>query len=884
METNHESSNSVVSIGGEGATQVEATNIAGGDISIENNHYETKNGFADINLLPYSSEYYVVPQFAEQLVLQLKSNHLLLITGSFGFDKETFVRHLSYRLSELLPGLKAKEWNAPTDSIENMAKDILEEKTPSIFIVNRIGPKDVDFDLDKIKRNAEQMSHYVLLTSDLAIATWQQPEHTLRKHWFEIPDQNLYSKDVLLQILIDLINKNRTQLSFETSFENADSETSLTSKHTIRKLSEAFNTPEQIIFFIEMLTMEDDKLSAKKLDELLGKLKDNKESMITKWFRSLSEKEKLLILGASLFEGLYEDQFFQVMQKVTQEFWHHKNPDLFALDYGDLDFALNFFKFEEYSSSVSIFKGKFPNQRADIIRAAWNSHRRHIITSLPILVEIGSQSGTGSTMNKGLNSSRERGMALRSMIAELFSDIAMISIQLVEERLLEFAVVANDTLQRVTAKALARWRLFGKEQLLFETLERWQRDQKIRSKVVDMAPKNTAAAEKILSNLGSTILMTIRYAAEYDSQDHLHPAILERLTDIASERNPILNDSLGKVLTILISKHYGQLKNILPDELMTYAELDEYLTKGIITAYEKDPDEVKNLVTYWYNIALQKPDHPNERILIHVLRIYQKLPYTGTNDCISIQSVWEHLQFLYTLPLQSETRNSVLETIGICITIDPEFALDQLEKLFNYSTLQEREILFSSFVKVYTEQREKLEGADYTIEVNGTEYPSFINKVRPLTGIEKTLYNWLKGDNQFAQQIALLTFIRFAKDFDLAANRAIPKPIRTHNWGAFNAQRSSSDNFIVKPNISPVTLYEPEMSFLNMIRIWWWLLFESPKDRIIFRSLLSGILQHKDLFNLSDAVYVTQKMKAQSEERLSKIGGWMEKWVSKILQ
>jgi hypothetical protein len=885
MENEYINNNAGLSIESD-TVQMQANNIAGGDVIIEENHYETKNGFADINLLPYSDEFYVVPQFAERIVQQLRSNHLLLITGSYGFDKETFVRHVSYRLSTTMMNLKAKEWNAPTDSINDLAKTILEEETPCIFIVNRIGPKDVEFDLDKIKRNATLKSHFILFTSDLTIASWRQPDHILHKHWFEIPDRDLYSKEILQRILIDQFNANSSQISFETTFSSLDNTTALTAKHTIANLSNAFNTPEQIIFFTEMLCMEKVKLSAEKLDALLARFHDNKESMIAKWFRNLDEKEKLLTLGASLFEGLYEDQFFNVMQKVTQDFWHFKNPALLALDYGDLDFAMNFFKFEEYNSSVSVFKGKFPNQRTDIIRAAWNTHRRHIITSLSVLVEVGNDSGSGGSMNSGIHSSKERGMALRSMIAELFSDIAMISIQLVEERLLEFAVTADLTLQRVTAKALARWRLYGKENLLFETLERWHKDQRIKSKITNLQQNKNTSSDRAMSNIGATILLTIGYAAEYDNANNLQPAIIERLTDMASERNTVLNHRLGKVLATLVGKHYQQLKDELPDQFMIYTELEKYIVDGICRAYENDPDAIKQLLSYWFNKCLKDEwaEQKKDKTLIHILKIYQNLSYTGINDVITPEYVWELLQLLYTKELKRSVRNVLVETIGLFVTLDPEYALDQLEKLYTYTELYQREALFSGFVKVYVDQRENLEGADYIIELNGQTYPDFSNKSRPLTAIEKMLYKWLNSDNTFAQQISLLIFIQFAKEFDVPASRRSPQLIYVPNNDKVFTAASGANDFIVRPNLSPVILYEPELSIFNRLWIWWWLLFETPENKAVFRSLLSTILQHKDILSTSDVQFVIRKMKGQNVERYNKVGNWMEKWFSKILQ
>jgi hypothetical protein len=872
---------------------IRAEQVAGRDIYNEHNEYyeQEVRGFAEINLEPYSTAFYVVPQFTGRLVEQLLSVRLLLITGSYGFDKDTFARHLAWCISD--GKLKAREWNIPTDDL-SLAKELLKAEQPGIFIVNQVSPKEIDFDLEKIRKAAEQMGHYVLLTSDVAVNIWQQPEHMLKKYWFGIPDHDLYSSEVLQQIFIEELEKNRHNLSFETSFDQVEPGIALTSKHTVSGLSQRFKTPDQVVYFTDMLCARDGVLSARVLDEVLSAFSDTREPMVSKWFRSLDRNEKVIALGASLFEGLYEDQFFGVMHLVTEEFWHFRSPGLKSLDYDDLEFLMNFFKLEEYNASISVFKGKFPGQRTDIVKAAWNTHRRHIMAALPVLVGIG-RTSTARSKRTGIYSSTERRMVVRSIIAELLSDIGMIAIQLVEERLLEFAVENEETLQRVTAKAMARWRAYGKERLLFEVLDRWQNEEIMPARIADSMPVNKVGYNRTgaMIYLWKTIVMTLKYASEYDTANNLHPEILYQLTQMASRQRSVLDTALGKVLPGIISRHFTQLKGTLPKDFMIYPGLEQAVISGLCDAYRNDPVEVRAEVDVWLSECMEQASADNRRnkltqrdeVLVRLLRLFQQLEYTIPEHPITIPFVWEQLQSLYKQELRQSVREVLLETIGKFISLDPEYALTQMERLFEYSGLSEREQILSGLVDIYKQQRLNLPDTDFSVQVQGVSYPSFINKVRPLTAIEVSLYRWLNGNNAFAQSLALLSFMQFSKGFDLEENHAVPQFTGKREPSQQAASENGETNTrTIIPGRAPVTLYTLELSWMHRLRIWWWLLFENEEDRILFRNLLSSTLQHYTWFNHMHVRLVISKLKGQDIERFNKVGRWMDKWYSRIIR
>lgn len=839
--------------------------VTAGSIIGTANHFHNGNDlFEEVNLSSYSGEHYIIPTFAGAQAEQLRSNHLLLLAGSYGFDKESFARHLAYVLTQSLPGMQAKEWIASGDMVPDFLRILPNAKEPGIFILPHAGPKDIGFDLEKIRKCAEQYRHFVLITSDLAVSAWQLPEYVSKKCCFEIPSQSLYSIGTLEKIFIAELEAQKLYDAFETTFDRFEAGTSLTSKHTVSHLSTLFQTPEQLCFFTEQLGMEEGKISAKRLDEIIAAFQDQKEPMIGKWFKGLDAHEKMIVLGAALFDGLHEDLFFEVIKQVSEEFWHIKNPHMSALDYCDLDFMMNFFKFETYQSSVSIFKGKFPNQRADILKATWYSHRQHIMAVLPVLarINVGLRSGHE---NSAVFNSRERQHILRSTMAELLSDIGLLALPAVESSLMELASIPQESMQQVTAKALARWRMYGREEQLFSLLWKWQRGNEDND--VDTASDTNGHIKR-------AILFTLKYAAEYDAPNHLNQQIIELLLFYVHKRDDRLHQLLQDTVQKLTSIHYLQLKDTLPQKLMVDVDLSAPIVNGICIAYEQNPGEVKQLLEDWISSfygdeADAFTDH--DQLLINIFQTYQRIPYAAGFP-ITVEEIWSRVQRIYRMKQSPPVRTVLLDTIAKLTAVNTDFAITQLEELFPYIKLRERGAVLQGFSAIYIDQRQKLQGGDFWMEMNNQVFPGFRDKERPLTAIEQIMYRLIDSDSKFAQQFSLLALVQFAKDFDLRKARIAAEPAVQSAPSEFTSLKKGRP-----PELrSQVLLEKVRVSFWKRLCIGWWLLFESSDDKHMIKYLIKVMLQHAKWYDAYDAQITGDRM-SHHGGRIAKVGLWLKR-------
>ena len=80
--------------------------------------------------------------------------------------------------------------------------------------------------------------------------------------------------------------------------------------------------------------------------------------------------------------------FFSAIKYVVNDYWYLRDHKLRVLDYCDLESVLNFYKLEAIDEDKKILRSKFPNQRIELLKTIWFSHRRHITLVLPTLVKL----------------------------------------------------------------------------------------------------------------------------------------------------------------------------------------------------------------------------------------------------------------------------------------------------------------------------------------------------------------------------------------------------------------------------------------------------------------------------------------------------------------
>ena len=765
--------------------------------------------FSDIDLGAYDiSGAYVSPRFTGRMVSEImgmKMGRMVAITGFYGFDKAGFTKHLAFKLAEEWEragkAIAAKECLFTSDYF-GIAAHIKETKEDCIFVLNNITPKDVNHNLAELRGVA--LSHpkeiIILVSTDLPRKSWKDPN---ADYWFTIELDGLHHRGTLLAK--EVYSKNdllRYLLLSCAHIGLAEYKDKL--KEVLSKLIPGeLDTPEQISLFLDFFAKapsEDEKT----IREQVAKTKQ-KDRLISQWFNSLDESKRLIVLGMTLLEGVYDDQFFPIMQRFVDEAWQPFPECPAALDYADLNPLLHFFSFTSGESST--LEAKFPNQRYQTLLGIWENYRRRITATLPLMVKLAAQSVEGSASSWELFGDKRKRSRLRDTIAEVFSDIGRFSPLVVEPWLLQLAVHENAGVQMVAAKAMARWReafedpaggeAASKEAALFELLKNWHEESRqSRSRIAQaraLLNKDDTSRNSPTSYVRATILLTLGFASAYDESNALHKEIFDLVKKFAKDQSFRVINRLQYTLRLLRRNHPRQVgdrlfdfdetgeaifNSLLPLENYAYS-----IAFGLADAHVDYPADVEDLLEEWFSYCrINRPRKPDleklsfrEKILCTVAITYKLLDYDQT-VLLKLDQAADNLDELRQNEHHPLVRPLLLEVI---LSLYERY-FDDMEARHSKSIpnmdVKERKRAAFNLLNTYLYERSQLAGGDYEVEIKnfftgedndiikGQKMESWRNlEDRPLTGIEEVLKKWLASTNETLMKIALQAFIEFSK-------------------------------------------------------------------------------------------------------------------------
>jgi hypothetical protein len=501
----------------------------------------------------------------------------------------------------------------------------------------------------------------------------------------------------------------------------------------------------------------------KVINDLVYDASDNRR-MLEHWFPALSSREQILALGLSFFDGIFDDQFFAAMDKIVENAWKRRDPSISLLDYCDLDNLRTFFDFypsEGYG--IKIIKCRIPEQRQLLFDIAWNSHRRLILSALPIMVQLAARSVADRSFNHELYGSVARRDQLRIVIGEALSDIGLISQSSIQRSLIQLAKDPNLGVQAVAARAMARWRkpIYGRDKELFMMLRNWNEGSK--------------------DYMRATVALTVSYASRYDSQNELDEELCKILEDLANDQNPLVrNRFCTHTLPYVVPFHLIKLEKSL-NRMTQYIDLIPEIAKSLAVAYRYDDNEVLEILKKWRQECrswkssqiTSNEINLREKLLATVALTYGYINYKETGK-FTANEAFEEMQSILADEKHPFVRQNVIIAISQQSSTNFEKVEPLLQKLVVEIVESESNEIIDILKNIYLEQRKKLVFSNDCIEIDGAQYPVWIYSDRPQTAIEKSMYNWIKSpNNPAAQQIALRSFVLFAKALDIQEEQKI---------------------------------------------------------------------------------------------------------------
>lgn len=845
--------------------------------------------FSNIDVTPYAEENNISPIFTNDLLTQTLETRILILSGGQGFDKGSFIRHLAHLLDKKVDDYSLKEIQSNNEN-QSLYRDLRQGEEKLIYLLDQLHPQHFDYDLEKFHRLATQKQSFLLITTDLSIDSWGLQDNTRKQYAFVIPSTGLYSPATLATHLKEELKKKKDLLREVLPIKLENLLEGQLLGRPINQIAEEFETPEKIGFFISILSREKEELSVDRFNEIIKEVNNSNQSLVTKWFRTLDHKQKLVALGVSLLEGMYDDQFFAVMQEVVEGFWKHSNPTLQALDYIDLEFLWDYFKLDATDDSKQILKNRFPYQRTDIIKAAWTTHRRHILAILPVLVNIVNNSVNEKTSNWEKYGTRQRQRNIRLAISTTIGDVGLVSVPSVENALIELASQENSTLQRVAAKALARWREFGQDDQLFNTLKSWLEDERIQNLLNDFLAKRDQdnpikIGAKASSYLKATSVLALSYSANYDSPNHLNLEIIQLIKVIADSGDKLVRTRIKEALPRIIHHHVLQLKDLLAEDLLKSDDLAEPIGEGLAKAYEDYPHDLKSTLFQWLEACVETSSNDNQRkkftyrdkVLITVLETFQRIQFLNSEkDVITIDEVFDWLLKFARKEGRSTVRETLFLTLGKVLSINWSKAEQHLSGFFPSSDLSETKIIVDKFVEIYLAQRRDLEGGDHEITWEEDSYPIWFDyKQRPFTEIEHIMLKWMDRGDIILKQISTLSFLNFAQVFE--ENEIYQIEDLKEQQREQNFIRERSIHFAKQTSSRPqVASSEPMLSLWIRIHIFFLLLFENKEDKITLKALFKLLLKYPN-FSFKHLHLVFFKWKRSQDASTQKLAKWLNR-------
>lgn len=889
METTIENLDNKGQIISEQNISVSGGNFAQGDMTI--NYYEsgeTSPSFAEIEFQNESS--YPKPTFTEDVLNKLYRKRVLIIKGNNHFDQFLFGR----QIAELIVKDNDSDYKA-LELIQNEDDQALDgqlNKLPKnqVIVLNEIHPRHIRYDLNQIIELAENKRSYYIINSTNSEETWSNGLNQLiQQFWYEIPEADHYFKKDLLPWFIKKVKEKKIPYLND---EEINEYTNISDTKNISEIVDEVDTPQMLLMFINLIGKPTKMITDSKLTKLVSSLHQSQEQIIVKWFNNLNHKQRIIALATALFNGLFVHQYFQILNElIDKTFWRNSRDILEALDYNDLDFLTVLFRFES-TEEGDLIVAKHSDTRVHIVKSAMTLYPRHIEKALLIFSEIMRESYKRKIENWELYGTKQKKSLVRHVFIEATRDIGMNNLSNIESIQLKLATSNHAFIQKIAAKSLAQYRLFEKDELLFETLIKWLKSETIKERIDLFLMDQNSNNQTTINAIKTTTISTLAYAADYDKPNQLRQEIVDYLITFSTDQDQEVQQSVANVLKKFIVHHCYQLRNEIFDHLMPNTNYSEQISEGVLKAYNIYTVEIKKVIDHWLSICMQDGYQSKENrrqkttfrdnALIAILQTLSQIDLL--TDGYSLQDLYEISSEL----LQTEKRKDVvlanLDFLAHLSSLDYEMAFKKIPETLASFPKRYRKYMVHSWALEFRKQRKNIPNNPFTITIDNEQYPAWYKlKDRPLTTIEEALFVWLNSDSKTAKKFATLTFLEIARTFEKHEYKAIKayereeqkRKIKMQNIRIAQMKKTKSNTPSMKVN------KQVGLGLWIRIKIFFYLLMEDKWTKESLKEIIITFISEP--YSKEDLKFVLYKWRSREKGPFSsKLAKWLGKLINNI--
>jgi hypothetical protein len=753
------------------------TQVAGNLVSGPTYIQQTEQNQAFFQVQLASLRRSAAPSNLVELAEHTRRCEVALLGGTYD-DKPTVARQVAQHLAEepvWTQTGEAKpvlEWSGTAD-FSALLRGIEKQDAPSVLVLPNVLPQHLGYDILRLRNAVTHGGHLAVATTERGLETWSVAGAST--YWYELETEGLFGTDTLKRALAEGLESVRASLPRDALDPVAPSLAGV----PLTEIAAKLGTPGNVEVFIQQLgaggpeqTLGPEQIRTMVQDATSPRIR------VEKWFHGvLQPDEQVLALGLAFFDDLYDDQFFAALERWVEFLRERRNPAQRAYDYSDVESMQAFLTRVEGSLAGTRFTSRWAGQRSMLLQTAWRTHRRTLLSALPVLARLAADSVPGREGDWELYGSSERREQIRDAIGWALSDMGLLSAPGVQHALLQLAADPAFTVQSVAARAVARWRETGADAQLFKTLKGWQEDARLRAVIAAiLVGRKEEKANGSLTYIRATIAVAIAYASGYDAPGELHGDLLKLFQTLARDGNRMVRDRFSRfTLPIVLSLHLRQLRPELRQMLR-----DEELAAGIAAAlahtYRTNPGEVVETLDEWRSDTGQRPDSidprrvtERDRLLMAVAFAYGEIDYSVEGP-LSADQAFQWLRHVLATERHPRVRTAVVVAISLQARRNFAWVEPLMQKAMAEIMTQERDEVVRILSEVYVEQRTALKGGTLQRTINGHSIPLWTDAARPRTEVESAMLRWLcDASTPAAQQIAVLAFMAFALNVDQAA-------------------------------------------------------------------------------------------------------------------
>lgn len=740
------------------------------------------------------------PSLINEFVSTLKRQNILILAGDPGIDKSDLAICIASRLNleikqEHNQSLEALQWTQrcnPQTLVMRVGGTPAAQR--SVFLLTRITPYDLaNTFLENLKDNAAP-HHYIIISTENSISDWQKHTRMHQMYWRELQPQGFFNTKELVDIFIERLLDKRGCLPEGIQIDSISPNTPISEHITPNDLIQRLSTFNNILIFLGLLLSLDQPVNDGIINNLIDQAcmfnKIPPDQAFVNWYHALDQRHKLLVLNIGLFQGMRDNQFFSTVEQMFNHVWSRRDPHLRSYDYDDLATLEPFctqIPTKEGDNIIQMripgndqnYKHKWNSMRQILLKTAWTSQRRQILSSLPEMVKIVKNSVNNPLANLELFGLETPSVRLREIIGETISEIGMIDAETIQITLFILAADTDIRVKLTAAKAMARWRYFNQHELLFQTLRRWQ----IEPSVIDifrsiLGVRGTSRQDMGQEHIEATIALTVGFAATYDPPNQVHNNLIDLFQDLAKNNKKYVRLCFcNYTLPCLTRHHLVQIQSNL--RLMTEnIDLDWPIAASLAFAYSYNPDEVLKTLNLWYSICQQDKQKSvdtekvalRETTIATIALTYGEIDYSIPHKPLTLDESFKQLLDI----LNKEAHPIIRNAVGIAIASLAVNNFDQVEshikKVVDKLSSNERQVIITIFMNIYKQQRADLQGGSDRVLLKGHYYPVWHSSPRPQTSVEQAMQRWIDTPkNPIARQMAFSVL----RDFDINLEQPI---------------------------------------------------------------------------------------------------------------